>query len=92
MLFHEIMLAIGNERRRQDELVRDGKLPFNCADPKIPGCEKTEVIGEEYGEVCKASYELRTWNGGPTDALKKQLRIELIQLAATTVAWLESLP
>jgi hypothetical protein len=92
MKYTDVILAIAAERRRQDELVRAGKLPFNCSDPLIPGSLKTEVLGEEFGEVCKASYELRTWSGGPKDALKLALRTELIQLAAVAVAWLESLP
>ncbi len=97
-----ILAAVAAERLRQDLLVREGKRPFNCADKNIAGAEKARDLGEEYGEVCKASYELdhpdRAIRTASEDhffqllaARKALLREELIQLAAVAVAWAESI-
>lgn len=42
------------------------------------------ILGEEFGEVCKAANELH-WSGAPFD----DLRMELIQVAAVAVSWVE---
>ena len=94
-----ILADIICERQRQDKLVASGELPFNCADEEIDDAEKARVLGEEYGEVCKASYELdHGWRGNSTSdwearraKQKAHLRTELLQLAAVCVAWAESL-
>lgn len=39
------------------------------------------VLGEEFGEVCKAWLERNT----------QELRVELVQVAAVAVAWIEQL-
>lgn len=73
--------SILHERARQEQLRREGKFPFTCADPEIADVLKLPVLGEEFGEVAKAM------NEGDADALRE----ELIQVAAVAVAWIESL-
>jgi hypothetical protein len=78
-----IMEDILDERGRQEALVRDGELPFTCADPKVPELRKLPVLMEEVGEVAA---ELQ---GDATE--RERLYNELIQVAAVAVAWAESL-
>jgi hypothetical protein len=91
-----VLRIVDQERNRQDWLVQNGGLPFNCADLKVPFAEKARVIGEEYGEVCRASYEIDYPKGDARNATglikaHDHLFDELVQLAATAVAWAESL-
>jgi hypothetical protein len=53
----------------------------DCSSATVPESVKSEVLGEEYGEVCRARLD------GDRDAL----RAELVQVAAVAVAWLEGL-
>jgi NTP pyrophosphatase (non-canonical NTP hydrolase) len=88
---NRVILDIMNERLRQDELIRRGVLPFNCADRYVVNAFKLPVLIEEVGEVGKALYE---WNIAPSSALlskRAHLRTELIQVAAVAAAWAESL-
>jgi hypothetical protein len=90
-----VLKLVVAERRRQDELVAAGKLPFNCADRAVGSAEKLRVIGEEFGEVCEASYEV-DYPPGPRTAKAVyerhgHLLAEVVQLAATAVAFAESL-
>jgi hypothetical protein len=86
-----IFTLIAMERNRQDNLVAAGELPFNCADPSVAFAEKSRVLGEEYGEVCESSYEADHSAGVKQLLELQELQKELVQLAAATVAWLESL-
>lgn len=73
-------LALGDvaaERRRQDK--KWGGQPG--VDRVHPNEEYAVVLGEEYGEVCRAILEGQGAN----------LREELIQVAAVAVAWVEQL-
>jgi NTP pyrophosphatase (non-canonical NTP hydrolase) len=71
-----IVLDLEIERCRQDEKWGG-----------VPGIERRDdhtyaaVLGEEYGEVCRA------WLERDTD----ELRAELIQVAAVALAWIEEL-
>lgn len=77
----DIYLEITSERLRQEGLKAAGKFKYTCADTEAPLTLKATVLGEEYGEVCRAILD------NDPDAL----RTELIQLAAVAVAFLESL-
>lgn len=72
----ELVLELGIERARQD--AKWGG---------VPGVDRHDdhtyaaVLGEEFGEVCKAWLERDTEN----------LRVELIQTAAVALAWIEEL-
>lgn len=89
----DIFDEIVRERERQEKHVADGRHPFSCADASISGAEKARVAGEEFGEVCKSSYETDNSAALPRVQAhnREHLREELIQLAAVCVAWLESL-
>jgi hypothetical protein len=75
-LHGQIVLELGIERHRQD--AKWGG---------VPGVDRRDdhtyaaVLGEEFGEVCKAWLERDT----------AALRVELIQTAAVAIAWIEEL-
>lgn len=84
-----IFAEISRERERQEHLKTAGKFRFTNADPEMPMGDKVAVLGEEFGEVCCASLNVQ---GLSTDGAERaNLRKELVQLAAVTVAWLEAL-
>ncbi len=77
------------ERQRQELLRDDGRFPFTCA--SVPGMSdeaKLAILMEELGEVARAVSEK---NGNANDKHGSDLRTELIQLAAASVAWVESI-
>ena len=76
------------ERERQEELKAAGKISFNVAAPTASNCPKLSVLAEEFGEVAHQVTDLLENNGRGSVA---ELRKELIQLAAVSVAWIESL-
>jgi hypothetical protein len=75
----DIVKEILSERGRQDRLLEDGTIPWNCADPAVPDGEKLAVLLEEVGEVAKAHLE------------DTNLREELVHVAAVCVQWIEGL-
>lgn len=85
-----ILDLINAERDRQDSLVAEGRLPWNCSNPDIDDDHKLAPLTEEVGEVAKALL----WIGEPDafdlDFRRLELRDELVQVAAVSVAWLES--
>jgi hypothetical protein len=70
-----------HERERQTAALRRGLLPWDCADPEADKALKLGVLGEEYGEVCKAIIE-----GQPLS----DLYAELVQVAAVACAFAEA--
>ncbi|EMO91249.1 hypothetical protein [Leptospira noguchii] len=76
---YNILKLIQLERERQEKLKQTGKFQFTCAD-QVLDCEKLPILLEEVGEVAKAMNEM--------DSLG--IVRELIQVAAVSVAWLES--
>ena len=74
---------VGRERDRQEHLVFTGKFSRTCAADDSPDAERFAVLGEELGEVSKAWLE--------HGARSRELRDELIQVAAVAVAWAEYL-
>lgn len=77
----EIFDAIGQERLRQSArwAGEHGWGAGDCSSNRVNLTVKAVVLGEEYGEVCRAILEQD--NG--------QLATELVQLAAVCVAILE---
>lgn len=69
---------VSQERDRQDELLRAGKIPWNCADSEVSPADKYLVLAEEVGEVSRAIME-----GGDVYG-------ELVQVAAVATAFAES--
>lgn len=85
---------IHRERQRQEELKEAGRFDFTCADVKDPKTGKRisnghrlAILGEEYGEACRAMNEME----GANDKHGKDLRKELVQVAAVCVAWIEAI-
>lgn len=83
MLPVDIFAAINAERLRQGKLWnRPHSFGFgDCSNPTLKPEVKALVLGEEVGEVNRAVLERDTNN----------LKVELVQVAAVAVAWLESL-
>ena len=84
-----VLEEIALERRRQERKgmehrARGQEHWRSCADPLLPTERKLAILGEEYGEDCKALNE--EWVGQPAN-----LREELIHVAAVATAWAESL-
>lgn len=78
---NRILDEVVAERARQERLKASGKFSYTCADLEPTPGAKTAILGEEYGEVCRAVCEEDN----------EQLRVELIQAAAVAVAWVQSL-
>ena len=86
----EVFNLIHSERERQNELLRTGKILFNCASPVVDAKRKFRVLFEEGGEVAEAVDMHENSKGGKNAAIA-HLIDELVQTAAVSVAWLESL-
>lgn len=72
-----VLNDVFTERERQVRLHGD----HTPADPGMDPCMKLAILMEEVGEVARELCD------GPT----RNLRVELIQVAAVAVAWAESL-
>lgn len=72
---------IMHERLRQEQLKAEGRFDFTCADNIADG-DKLVILTEEIGEVARAIHQNQ-----PTE----ELYDELIQNAAISLAWAESL-
>ena len=83
--------AIADERARQNQLKAEGKFMYTCADPQMTDGARIAVLGEEFGEVCRAALERGVDGEMSYDKHGKDLRKELIQLAAVSVAYIEAL-
>lgn len=84
-----ILDRISDERDRQERLKAAGRFAHTCADPVMSEFEKLACLGEEFGEVARATLE---WSSlVPEHGTRGQLEHELIQVAAVAVAWLEAL-
>ena len=88
----DVMALIAAERIRQKQLLRDGKILFNCDSPVVSYDRKLRILVEEIGEVAEAIDLLETCRPGyaPSKRMKALLRAELIQVATVAVAWLET--
>lgn len=84
-----ILREVANERYRQEKLRLEGRFAHTCADLNVSEGYKLGVLMEEVGEVARAMMEKMGLIG---DVHNKDLRKELIQVAAVAVAWVESLP
>jgi len=82
------------ERQRQDKLKADGRFKYTCADLEMTLSQKVAVLTEEVGEVARATLEINALVSRETDdhtELRHALRKELVQVAAISLAWIESL-
>lgn len=76
-----IVSDVLREHQRQERLKASGKLPYTCADEECSDELCSVILGEEFGDVCRAV----------EDNNPRNLREELIQVAAVAVAWIEKL-
>lgn len=95
-VFHRILV----ERQRQETLRDQGRFRFTCADEAgLTPSQKFVVLGEEMGEVARVLLNLHELATDfcigairpPRLILNTKLRKELIEVAAVTCAWLESM-
>jgi hypothetical protein len=85
-----VMMDVSEERDRQERLKYEGRFKFTCADSEMSLAEKMTVIGEEYGESCRATLEATALSEDRNFYnAREQLRTELVQLAACAVAAIE---
>lgn len=87
----DAILAVLRERDRQEakcaEKRREGLVWLTCADPRMPDGDKLAVLVEEIGEVAKELCDARA----AKCAASSNLRVELVQVAAVALAWIEAL-
>lgn len=87
-VFHQI----AEERARQNTLVDAGKIPWNCANSIVSLADKHAVFTEEVLEAAREFTAHACANlAVERHEIRRKLRAELIQVAAVTVAILESL-
>jgi len=86
-----VLEDIRRERFRQDELKAKGAFKYTCADSDklINPFEKLAILMEEVGEVANACLQKGDLNTRGDRV--KELRKELIQVAAVCAAWVESI-
>lgn len=77
---------VKRERERQRQLFRDRKISFDVASLIIDPRRKFRALAEEVGEVAHAIDQIENH-----DMAAGNLHMELIQVAAVAVAWLESM-
>lgn len=82
----EIYRAISNERFRQEDLKRQGRFAYTCADEEMSHLEFLAVIAEEIGEV---AHEINEGIGPGRSIDETKLMREVIQVAAVCVARVE---
>lgn len=89
--FMDAMQLISAERIRQKELLRDGKILFNCDSPIVDDHRKLRVVTEELGEVAREIDCLEHARSEVVrNTIRTRLKVELTQLAAVAVAWRET--
>lgn len=85
----DALSEVNEERHRQNELHRTGVFSrtVHRSDIEFSNAEKLVVLVEEVGEVARHLADFQ--NGAPLGT--KELRKELIEVAAVAVAWAEAL-
>ena len=81
---------VAQQRLRQRQLLRDGKILFNCDSPIASDDRKLRVLAEELGEVARAVDWLERCSRPERVFAREDLHDELTQLAAVAAAWLET--
>lgn len=83
------LFVIHDERDRQERLKAEGKFTYTCADAGMSTGERLACVMEEVGEVATDCLALRGIVEETADEHK--LYVELSQVAALCVAWMEYL-
>ena len=77
-----LVMVLAERKRQHERWHREHEWGFgDCSSVNLPAITKAAVLGEECGEVQRAVL----------DRDNDSLRVELVQVAAVAVAWLESL-
>lgn len=91
MSIGRVLMDIASERDRQEAKCaakRAEGFPWrSLADPLCTNERRIATLGEEFGEVCREISDA----GGDGRPPGPNLRVELIQVAALAVAWVEHL-
>ena len=82
-----VLEQVFKERCRQEQLKRAGAFKHSCADSELNIFEKLAIMMEEVGEVAQAALQVNGLNSAHDSA--RNLKTELIQVAAVCVAWAE---
>lgn len=83
---------VAAERLRQKQLLREGRIGFNCDSPVVDENRKLRILTEEIGEVARELEHLENNKGFFTEKkIRGCLRNELTQVAAVACAWLEQM-
>ena len=88
----DVFAQIAAERRRQKELLRDGRILFNLDSPVVDNDRKLRIVVEEIGEIANAIDRLESLKRGTASyaAGRAHLEEEVVQAAACLCAWLET--
>lgn len=89
LLLLPALRSVVAERLRQRELLAVGRFKHTCDSREISNFHKLAILTEELGEVAREVFEMHDKNDFSPER-KAQLKKELIQVAAVTVAWLET--
>lgn len=95
----EALIDVVDERIRQEDIgdrKREQGIDWrSCADPDMAGGDlaRLAVLAEEFGEVARAILEAGYGSGTPVVVAHwdHQMRAELVQVAAVSVAWVEAI-
>jgi NTP pyrophosphatase (non-canonical NTP hydrolase) len=82
--------AVRIERFRQERLKAEGRFKHTLDEASLTEAEKHACIAEELGEVAR-NVLARAGRVTDGDRTSEALHKELVQVAALSVAWLESL-
>ena len=86
-----VLERVAAERIRQKQLLRDGKILFNCDSPVVDENRKLRILMEEVGEVAEAMDRVEcSKNSRAKLFAQEDLETELVQVAAVVFAWLET--
>lgn len=87
----EALASVAAERVRQEhkcaEKRAEGENWLTCADPRNDDGTRLAILTEEFLEVVKEINDARAEQRDPA----QNLRVELVQLAAVAVAWVEAI-
>lgn len=88
--YHKAIGQVELELIRQEKLRDEGKFTHTAYDFANDYCEALalSVLGEEFGEACRA---VNDWKQSPDDITPRQLREELIQVAAVAISFASGL-
>lgn len=83
-----VLEDVAAECRRQDVLKAQGRFKYHCGDSEMTDGERILVLGEEFGEACRAALENAAL---ANDKHRLVLRAELVQIAAVATKWIEGI-